>query len=77
MILIAGIRCTRVSGSGSEATLGIQGPVEDEIACSEDEVHGVSRVAKALRPGQYYIAYSTDDKIVLSVFSYCPVGSLK
>jgi hypothetical protein len=66
-----------MTGSGSEGALGVDGPVEDEIACSADEVVSVTRVCNGFRTGQYLVAFSTGQELRLVVFSYLPHGALK
>lgn len=59
-----------LTGTGAEATLGLNGPVEDEIAFSTEPVFSVSTVApSATGTSQYFVAYSIGDKLKMVVFS--------
>ena len=67
-----------MTGSGSERSLNMSGPIEDEIACSNDHVLSMSNTSLCpTDPGNhYYLAYCTTKKVCLSVFGFIPSGGL-
>jgi hypothetical protein len=43
------------AGTGTEGVLGVHGPVEDEIAFSQENVLGVTRVGTSVNASQYWV----------------------